>query len=485
MKHCLMIAIAWATMFFGCRSSNFGGINEKPYLVKLKINESDCLRCMNGLSFIEELSEVADVELVFNGLKDKDIERFIQANGLENTLKEGNCFVVSDKNVYNNLWSISLSEGHVFDKKGNELLAFSFRVDDKMRKRIRSIIENGRAIMQNCCPIRLKTEYGFSSGNLYVKDGYCLLFNGNLNLCQVFDEKGILIREIDGGEIDPLAVFPEMKTIGEKNLDNLKHNGLLICRMQKVSLVGDEIWVKFETPYAELSDQGSIILIPFSCIISFPMRADSTEPKVIFRWDDKTSLFEYDISSDGIDGSFDGAIQIFMDDRSFQLEKVVFLKRHMQLEINRRSSLCYPVFNKEKYIAYLMYIKDGLFNLRGTDFLYYLENDTVINMPVKHNLKVVGDKLESSTIKQDIVVRDWAFDGANLGMVYRDLTNGNDYYSLLSEESNEFVTTQIKMTDEMGPIYMTNPFLIYYVENNDGLILRRIMPHFNIKSNRM
>lgn len=479
MKRYLLIAIVCAAIFISCNNVVSRGNNEKPYLVMLKINESDCLRCINGQCFIGELSEVADVEFVFNGIKDKDIVRFIQANGLKNIAEKDGTIVVSDRDVYNNLSSISLSEGRVFDKKGNELMAFSFRVDNKTRNRIRSIIENGRAIMQNCCPIRLKTEYGFSLGNLYVKDGYCLLFDKNLNLCQVFDERGCLIREIDGGEIDPLAVFPEMKTLGDKNLENLKHNGLLICRMQKVSIVGDEIWIKFDIPYAELSDQGHIIMMPFSSIISFPMSVDSAESRVVFRWDDKSSLFEYDISSDGIDGAFDGAIQIFMNDGRFQLEKAAFNKSSMQLEIDSRDSLFYPNFNREKYIAYPMYVKDGMLSLRGTDFLYCLENDTVINMPVKHNIRVTGDNLESRTITQDIVVRDWAFDGVNLGIVYRNLLDGNDYYSLLSEGSKGYVTTQMNLTDEIGPIYMTNPFMIYYIENNDGLFLRRVMPHFD------
>ena len=478
MKRYLIIVIVCVTMLFSCKNSSSGNTIEKPYLVKLKINENDCLRCTNGQFFIGELSEVADVELVFNGLKDTDIERFIHANGLEYIMDRGNGSVVSDKNAYRSLSSISLSEGYVYDKKGNELLTFSFRVDDKMRKRVRSIIEIGKAKMQKCSPIRLRTEYGFTSGNLYVKDGYCLLFHENLNLCQVFDERGYLIREIDGGEIDPLVVFSEMKTLGDKNLDKLKHNGLLTCRMQKVSLIGDEIWIKFDIPYAELSDQGHIIMMPFSSIISFPISVDSTEPKVIFRWNDRFSLFEYDISTDGINGTIDGAIQIFMSDGTFQLEKVVFMKNRTQLEMSQRSPLYFSDFNNEKNIAYLMYVKDGLLNLRGTNSLYCLENDTVINMPIDHSINMIEDELKSSTIKQDIFIRDWSFDGTNLGMVYRNLIDGNDYYLLLSKESKVFVTTQIKLTDETGPIYMTNPFMIYCVENNDGLILRRVIPYF-------
>jgi len=62
---------------------------EKPYLLQVKMKETDCFRCVSGQITMRDLSEVANVEIVFNGLNEKTIEQFLKTNALEYVKRNG------------------------------------------------------------------------------------------------------------------------------------------------------------------------------------------------------------------------------------------------------------------------------------------------------------------------------------------------------------------------------------------------------------
>ena len=126
MKKRLILIATFAMMFL----TSFSGQTEKPYLLKVKMKETDCFRCVQGQITMRDLSEVADVEIVFNGLNEKTINQFLKTNALEYVKGNDDFKIVSDKEEYARLNTIpSVSEGHLLDRKGNEIMVFQFRLD--------------------------------------------------------------------------------------------------------------------------------------------------------------------------------------------------------------------------------------------------------------------------------------------------------------------------------------------------------------------
>ena len=40
------------------------------------MKETDCMKCINGQLLLKDFADVAELELVFNGLSDNEINRF-------------------------------------------------------------------------------------------------------------------------------------------------------------------------------------------------------------------------------------------------------------------------------------------------------------------------------------------------------------------------------------------------------------------------
>ncbi|MBR2771371.1 MAG: hypothetical protein IKD78_05080, partial [Bacteroidales bacterium] len=218
MKKRLLFFASFALLFlFSCGNQETAK-TEKPYLLKVKMKETDCFRCVSGQITMRDLSDVADVEIVFNGLNDNTIDRFLQTNALEYAKQEEGFKIISDQEEYAKLNTIpSVSEGHLFDSKGNEIMVFQFRLDKPTMSRLNAIQRKGHALMQTE-PIALETDYNNTGIDFSVQGDFYVLTNKPMNLCQVFNSNGALVREINGNLVDPADVFPELKALDTANV---------------------------------------------------------------------------------------------------------------------------------------------------------------------------------------------------------------------------------------------------------------------------
>ena len=92
---------------------------EKPYFLQIKMKETDCMKCINGQLLLKDFADVAEVELVFNGLSDNEINRFLEVNSMEYLKNTAGCNFVSDKNTFNDINSNHLfAEGYLYDRHG-------------------------------------------------------------------------------------------------------------------------------------------------------------------------------------------------------------------------------------------------------------------------------------------------------------------------------------------------------------------------------
>ena len=236
-KHFLFFA-ALAMLVLASYGQQETAKSEKPYLLKVKMKETDCFRCVSGQITMRDLSDVADVEIVFNGLSDNTIDRFMQTNALEYAKQEEGFKIISDQEEYAKLNTIpSVSEGHLFDSKGNEIMVFQFRLDKPTMSRLNAIQRKGHALMQTE-PIALETDYNNTGIDFSVQGDFYVLTNKPMNLCQVFNSNGALVREINGNLVDPADVFPELKNFDASVLNSIKAYGYYRSSIEEVFING-------------------------------------------------------------------------------------------------------------------------------------------------------------------------------------------------------------------------------------------------------
>lgn len=187
MKRHLILFVAIAMMALASYGQQE---TEKPYLLQVKMKETDCFRCVSGQITMRDLSEVANVEIVFNGLNEKTIEQFLKTNALEYVKGNEGFKIVSDKEKYAKLNTIpTVSEGHLMDKKGNEIMVFQFRLDKPTQDRLSAIKTKGEALMQKE-PTTLQTDYNNDGIKFSTQGNYYVLTNSPMNLCQIFNTDG-------------------------------------------------------------------------------------------------------------------------------------------------------------------------------------------------------------------------------------------------------------------------------------------------------
>ena len=104
---------------------------EKPYLLKIKMKETECLKCMNAHLLLKDFADVAEMEMIFDGMSEKEINRFIEINSFNYLKENADCDIISDKKVFEELNSNMIySECYLLNRQGEQLAHFNFRTND-------------------------------------------------------------------------------------------------------------------------------------------------------------------------------------------------------------------------------------------------------------------------------------------------------------------------------------------------------------------
>ena len=86
MKKRLLFFASFALLFlFSCGNQETAK-TEKPYLLKVKMKETDCFRCVSGQITMRDLSDVADVEIVSLKLALPDVVKYLTKDNKVGTL---------------------------------------------------------------------------------------------------------------------------------------------------------------------------------------------------------------------------------------------------------------------------------------------------------------------------------------------------------------------------------------------------------------
>ena len=427
---------------------------EKPYLLKVKMKETDCFRCVQGQITMRDLSEVADVEIVFNGLNEKTIEQFFKTNALEYVKGNDNFKIVSDKEEYARLNTIpTVSEGHLIDKKGKEVMVFQFSLDKATQDRLNAIKTKGNALMQTE-PIALQTDYNNSGIDFSVQGNHFVLCNRPMNLCQIFNSSGKLVREIDGNFVDPSDVFPELKELDSTIINSIKAYGFYRSSLEDVFINGNEIWASFTVSCPTIENGQVSLRSPYQ-VLSYPLNDSTQRFKVLF------DSRQHHITSMVFGHLNDGNALPFLHNTCAVLQKYnqegqsTYHQAKCEVKdgtlalIDERP-VSYPEFERQELLWYKPKLKDGLLNLGFTEYLVDIQKDTVINLPFRYNTKVVDNGGFDIKVTQDARLVDWTFDGETLGVIYHDLVeNKMDkcHYLVWQKGQTAFTDKEISLPD--------------------------------------
>lgn len=405
-----------------CSNNSLSSAPDKPFKLKVKIKESDCFRCMQGQIIMRDLSDIADVEIVFNGLNDKVINRFLQANALEYVKRVEGYKIVSDKEEYNRLNTIpSVSEGHLYAMNGDEIMTFQFRVDNITMKQLNAILRKGHVLLQKV-PITLKTDYDNDKIDFSVQGDFFVLNNYPMNLCQVFNSKGEMIREIDGNLVEPSDVFSELKKMDATILRSLKDNGLCRSYIESSFIIENEIWIGFMVSCPTIVE-GNVRLNTYYQLLSYSLFDSSKQYDVIYDGRPNNIVtMAFDNSSDN---ELFVVIQQCDEDNQFIYNQARCEKQDGFLALKDKHPIHYPDFEKKGSLSYRPVFKDGLLNLEFTEYLVDILSDTVFCLPIQHNEVIVDDRGGDIKVTKNTQLIDWCFDGKTLGVVYYDIVEGD------------------------------------------------------------
>ena len=474
MKRHLILFAAFAMMFltsFGQETTK----TENPYLLKVKMKETDCFRCVQGQITMRDLSDVANVEIVFNGLNEKTIGQFLKTNALEYVKGNDDFKIVSDKEIYAKLNTIpTVSEGHLMDKKGNEIMVFQFRLDNATMNRLNAIKTKGKALMQKE-PITLQSDYNNSGIDFSVQGNYFVLCNSPMNLCQVFNTDGELIREIDGNLVDPSDVFPELKDFDPSRLNSIKAYGYYRSSIEDVFINGNAIWAGFRVSCPTFED-GKVNLYSHYQVLSFPLNDTTQNFKVIYdgRTNDAATMLFYS-SNDGKTFSFlhdtYAVLQKFDQEGRSIYDQAICEIQNDSLVLKDEHPVNYPEFEQQKLLWYKPKLKDGLLNLGFTEYLVDIQKDTIFNLPFKYNTKVVDNGGFNIQMTADARLVDWAFDGETLGVIYDDIVDGQRskrHYLVWRKGQKDFTDTEMPLPEKgLVGFQLVLPDVAYYLTTDN------------------
>lgn len=441
-------------------------------ITKVIINENDCFRCFGGNQILQRLSEVSKVELVFNGLDDNFINRILEVNKI--TLKDG-MSLVNDTSVYRALKTCNMTEAHVYDSQGKEYMSFPFKfgpsIDDVVSEM--SILNEGLYFEQH--PIKLNLTYKSGMLKLFVDENHIVVLNRTTNTCEVFDKKGSRLVQIDAMELDPISFFPEMREL-ESATSYLKSSGVYSCRIEKAICKEEDIVLLVSVPYAEM-ENNSIIQKVFPCIVSYTHNDEGWTPHVLFS---SKEIITADIIAPsnvshptGVAVPF-GKPQIDLQCVGMEIgqdyEFVDYQIHSMKsndglLQIVESRQINYPSFDRIKSFNYEPKIKDGLFALGYTDYLYDLNRDTTYTLPMKCELSMEGKSMTNLMVKSNGHVVDWSFDGDDLSVIYFDEVNKECKFLFLKKGAKDFVIVPLSFGGRLKCpyLFMVSPRVFYYL----------------------
>lgn len=441
-------------------------------ITKVTINENDCFRCFGGNQILQRLSEVSKVELVFNGLDDNFINRLLEVNKI--TLKDG-MSIVNDTSVYRALKTCNMTEAHVYDNNGEEYMAFPFKfgpsIDDVVSEM--RILNEGLYYEQH--PVKLNLTYKSGMIKLFVDEDHIVVLNRTTNTCEVFDKKGSRLVQIDATELDPISFFPEMREL-ESATNYLKSSGVFSCRIEKAICKEEEIVLLVSVPYAKM-ENNSIIQEVFPCIVSYTHNDEGWTSHVLFS---SKEIILADIIAPsnishptGVVVPF-GKPQIDLQCVGMEIgQDYEFIDYHIHsmksndgpLQIVESRQINYPSFDRIKSFNYEPKIKDGLFALGYTDYLYDPNRDTTYTLPMKSELSMEGKSMTNLMVKSNGHVVDWSFDGNDLSVIYFDEVNKECKFIFLKKGAEDFVIVPLSFGGRLKCpyLFMVSPRVFYYL----------------------
>ena len=471
MKKHLILFAAFALMFL----TSFGSQTEKPYLLKVKMRETDCFRCVQGQITMRDLAAVADVEIVFNGLNERTIEQFLKTNALEYVKGNDGFKIVSDKEEYAKLNTIpSVSEGHLFDKNENEILVFQFRLDNTTQNRLNAIKTKGQALMQKE-PIVLQTDFNNDGIDFSVQGKHFVLCNRPMNLCQIFNFNGELVREIDGNLVDPSDVFPELKEMDSTRLQAMKVYGFYRSSIEDVFINRNDIWAGFTVSCPSIED-GQVILYSHYQVLSFPLYDTTQNFKVIFDGrSNETATMQFYSSHDNKTFAFlhdtYAVLQKFEQEGQSLYDQATCEVRNDSLILKDEHPIHYPDFEQKDLLWYKPKLKDGILNLLFTEYLVDIQKDTIFNLPFRYNTNVVDNGGFDIKMTMDAQLVDWAFDGETLGVIYDDIVDdqrSKRHYLVWRKGQKDFTDTEMPLPEKgLVGFHMVLPDVAYYLTTDN------------------
>ncbi len=469
----LLLILFFSLMVSSCGTRQTSR-QEKPYILKVKMKETDCFRCVSGQITMRDLSEVADVEIFFNGLNDNSINRFLETNALEYTKTTEGFRIVSDKEEYAKLNTIpTVSEGHLYDRKGNEILVFQFRLDKETMSRLNLIQSKGRAMMQQEM-VALDTEFDNDGIDFSVQNGFFVLTNGPMNLCQIFNSAGELVREINGNLVDPSDVFPELKEVDSQRLKSIKDNGHYSSSIEEAFIIGNEIWVGYNVSCPVLEDRKAILYSHYQ-LLSYKLYDSTQNFKVIFdgKLHNATTLVPW-LSPDGETYAI---IERYDEDVLFTHTQAKCQVQDGMLVMEDEHPVNYPDFAQQKLVWYRPALKDGLLNLNLTEYLVDIQNDTVFNLPFRCNIRIEDNGGFDIKTSCDAQMTDFAFDGETLGVAYFDIVEGKKdkcHHLTWRKGQKKFADNEIMLPkEEIIDVKLSMPDVVQYLtkDNKVGTIV--------------
>lgn len=448
---------------------------EKPYLLKVKMKETDCFRCVSGQITMRDLSEVADVEIVFNGLNEKTIEQFLKTNALEYVKGNDGFKIVSDNEEYTKLNTIpTVSEGHLIDKKGKEIMVFQFRLDNPTQNRLNAIKTKGKALIQKKA-ITLQTDYNNDGINFSVQGKHFVLCNRPMNLCQIFNSSGELVREINGNLVDPSDVFPELKALDSAIINSIKGYGYYRSSIEDAFINGNEIWANFTVSYPTYEDERVNLRSPYQ-VLSYSLNDSTQRFKVLFdsRQNQITTMVFDHINYGNIlpfIHNTHAVLQKFNQEGQSIYGQANCEVRNDSLILKDERPINYPEFEQQKMLWYKPKLKDGLLNLFFTEYLVDIQKDTVFNLPFKYNANVVDNGGFNIQMTTDAHLVDWAFDGETLGVIYDDFVDGQRskrHYLVWRKGQKEFTDTEMPLPEKgLVGFQLVLPDVAYYLTTDN------------------
>ncbi|KWW26158.1 MAG: hypothetical protein F082_224 [bacterium F082] len=399
----------------------------KPFKLVVKMHETDCFSCLQGDAVLKDLIEVADAEIVFNGLNEKSIEKFLETNSLSYIKEVENIKIVSDVNKYEKLNKTpTVSEGFLYDNHDSEFFRFQFRMDGRTMKQLQNIYQEGKTLMETGEAVVLQTEYNNSGIGFLIQENCYVLLNRPLNLCQFFDKKGRLIREISGDSIDCRDIFPEMVSLDSKMVSGLEQIGGLHVSIIDVFVYGREVWVGCQVPFVN-NEGNKMIHHSYYEVLSYSLFDQNQKYELVFdgRKDD-VSAISFDIREDGcVDALIFRAME---KDTARCYERARCQWDNGKLALIDEWRIDYPSFIHQDFLLYSPSLQDGLLNVSFTDYLMDIDDKTIFTLPFHCNAYVEDNGGFDMRLNMDANLIDWAYDGVMLGVIYRDVKENKYYY---------------------------------------------------------